>query len=382
MTEDRDEALPLIDEAVRSGCRFKRACAEIGLDPRTVQRWRKQPDGGHDKRRGPKTSPRQKLTPQERATVLATANSPEFRNISPKQIVPRLADQGEYIASESTFYRVLHAEDQMAHRNAAKPRKVKRPDELVATGPNAIWSWDITYLPSPVRGRFYYLYLFVDVWSRRIMKAVVHAEDSPDHSAAFLEEAFRAQGIEPDALSLHADNGGAMKGATMLATMQALGIVPSFSRPGVSDDNPFSEALFRTLKYVPCYPKQPFASLEAAWAWVERFVAWYNSEHLHSAIGFVTPDDRHHGRDIGVLDARHLVYEAARRGRPERWSGPIRHWNAPATVALNPRDISTRARAKSELRCGARSLTSMVPQTTLSSGATLPRHHATTTAAA
>lgn len=382
MTEERGEALSLIDEAVSAGCRCRVACRELGLHPRTVQRWRKQPEGGRDARRGPHTAPRQKLSAEERAEVLDVANSPEFRNLSPKQIVPRLADRGEYVASESTFYRVLHAEQQMAHRGSAKPATSKRPEELIAAGPNQVWSWDITYLPGPVRGEFYYLYLFVDVWSRRIMKAVVHSDDSNEFAAELILQACREYGIEPETLTLHADNGGAMKGSTMLATMQSLGIVPSFSRPSVSDDNPYSEALFRTLKHVPFYPRKPFASLDAAWAWVERFVAWYNGEHCHSAIGFVTPDERHAGKDVAVLRARRHVYERARHQHPERWARAIRKWDAPALVALNPRELSTRARAASSLRCGAESATSMVPSTTPSSDATRRRHHASTRAAA
>lgn len=382
MTEERSETLSLVAEAVEGGCRLERACNELGLDVRTVQRWRAQPAGGLDARRGPRTQPRQKLTAKERAKVLDVANSPEFRSLSPKQIVPRLADQGEYIASESTFYRVLRAADQLAHRGATKPRTVTRPEEVVATGPNQVWSWDITYLPSAMRGKFYYLYLFVDVWSRRIMKAVVHAEESADLAATLLCEACREHGIGPGELTVHSDNGGPMTGATMLATMQSLGIVPSFSRPSVSDDNPFSEALFKTLKYVPSYPRKPFASLEAAWAWVERFVAWYNGEHRHSAIGFVTPDERHSGVDVDVLLARRRVYDAARLRRPDRWSGLARKWDAPALVALNPREISTRARAASSLRCGAESTTSMVPPSPSTSAPTHPRHHAATRAAA
>ena len=278
--------------------------------------------------------------------------------------MPALADRGTYLASESTLYRVLRAEGQLVPRGAAKPRAHKRPDEVVATGPCQVWSWDITYLPSPVRGKFFYLYLFVDVWSRRIVKAVVHESESAELAATALDEACGEQGICKGMLTVHSDNGGPMKGATMLATMQALGIVPSFSRPSVSDDNPFSEALFRTLKYVPSYPRKPFASRDAAWAWVERFVAWYNGEHRHSAIGFVTPDERHRGVDIDVLASRRRVYEAARARTPSRWSRGIRAWSAPAEVALNPRDRSTRARAASPLRSGAESTTSTAPPTT------------------
>jgi len=375
VSEARGEALSLVAQAVGAGCRVAVACRELGLHPRTVQRWRAAPKGGVDRRCGPKSTPKQRLSSAERQAVLAVANSPEFRNCSPKQIVPALADRGEYLASESTFYRLLHEADQMAHRGMARPRTVHRPEEVIATGPNQVWSWDITYLRASVRGAYYYLYLFVDVWSRRIMKAMVLAEESAEHAAQLLAEACQEHGIEPDALTLHSDNGGPMKGATMLATMQTLGIIPSFSRPSVSDDNPYSEALFRTLKYVPSYPRKPFDSVDAAWAWVERFVAWYNGKHRHSAIGFVTPDERHAGHDIAVLHARREVYDRARQRAPERWSGNVRQWRAPAQVALNPRDLSTRARAAAALRCGAQPTTSMVPLQAPLQGSTKPRHH-------
>jgi transposase InsO family protein len=145
-----------------------------------------------------------------------------------------------------------------------------------------------------------------------------------------------AEGIHQDGLVLHADNGGPMKGATMLATLQKLGVVPSFSRPSVSDDNPYSESLFRTLKYVPAYPSKPFESIETARRWVHGFVQWYNNEHRHSAIRYVTPNQRHRGADRKLLKQREAVYEAARQRNPERWSGKTRNWNPVKEVWLNP----------------------------------------------
>jgi transposase InsO family protein len=376
MNDVRVTTLSLIAEAMANGCRLSAACREIDLDPRTVQRWQKQRDGGADQRKGPHSTPQQKLTDQERKVVVETANAPEFRDLAPKQIVPRLADRGQYIASESTFYRILHAEGQMAHRSPSKPRTVERPEELIATGPNEVWSWDITYLPAKTRGTFFYLYLFVDVWSRRIMKAVVLGEESAEHAARLLADACIEHDVQPQILTLHSDNGGPMKGSAMLVTMQSLGVVPSFSRPGVSNDNPYSEALFRTLKYVPSYPRKPFASIDAAWAWVERFVEWYNGEHRHSAIGFVTPDERHRGHDVGVLLARRDVYAAAQRRHPARWSRHPRQWNAPAHVSLNLRDRQTKARAAEGLRIGAPPTTSMVPAMATKTSNATPRHHA------
>ena len=209
-----------------------------------------------------------------------------------------------------------------------------------------MWSWDITYLRSALRGTFYFLYLIVDIWSRKIVGWSVEESESTDLAAALFCRACAMLGIDPDGLVLHSDNGGPMKGCTMLATLQYLGVVPSFSRPHVSDDNPYSESLFRTLKFRPGYPTKPFSSIEEARAWVEAFVAWYNTQHLHSAVGFVTPDDRHNGRDILLLERRRLVYESARRRHPERWSGTTRSWEHIDTVALNPQSDSSMTMAR------------------------------------
>lgn len=288
--------------------------------------------------------------------MLSVANSPEFRDLSPKQIVPRLADQGQYLASESSFYRILRAEGQMAHREPSKPARHKPPKEKVATAPNQVWSWDITYLAAAIRGTFYYLYLVLDVYSRKIVAWAVYEEECSNLSAPLLKAACEREQIEEGQLVLHSDNGGPMKGATMLATLQSLGVASSFSRPRVSNDNPFSESLFRTLKYRPEYPRRPFESLEAARAWVERFVWWYNEAHLHSSIGYVTPGQRHHGEDTKILAHRREVYAEARQKHPERWSGSTRSWEAPLEVVLNRAGGRRREEKKDVARAEAAAL--------------------------
>jgi putative transposase len=328
--------MKLIDDAVDAGARLGNSCEVLELTPRTIQRWRRQGERSFDRRFGPKTPPGNKLSKAERKKVLEAANRPEHRDLSPKQIVPRLADEGIFIASESTFYRILHEEDALHHREPSKPRTVSRPREHIATGPCQVLSWDITYLRSAVRGAFHYLYLVEDVWSRKIVGWAVHEEESMELASQLIDDTARRLGRDPKGIVLHSDNGSPMKGSTMLATLQRLGIVPSFSRPSVSDDNPYSEALFRTLKYRPEYPRGAFKSIEAARLWVEGFVAWYNTEHLHSAIGFVTPEDRHIGQDKRVLAERQRIYAAARTRNPERWSGKIRAWEHVEVVKLNP----------------------------------------------
>lgn len=268
------------------------------------------------------------------------ATSPEFRDVSPHQIVPALADQGRYLASESTFYRILREEELMEHRASSQlPRP--RPQTLVATGPNQVYTWDITYLKSAVRGEFFYLSMFEDLFSRKIVGWRLDEEESMDHSSELITRICWAEGVRPGEVHLHSDNGGPMKGSTMLATLQRLGVIPSFSRPQVSDDNPYSEALFRTMKYWPAYPSGPFEDIEAARRWVEAFVDWYNHRHLHSSIRFVTPADRHAGLDGEILGRRKAVYEAAQAKRPERWSGSVRNWTPIAEVVLNPAQATT-----------------------------------------
>jgi transposase InsO family protein len=268
--------------------------------------------------------------------VLDVLNAPLFRDLPPNQIVPRLADMKEYVASESTMYRILREEQQLVHREPSQPRVHSRPKERVATGPGQVCSWDISYLRSSVRGRFYYLYMFVDVWSRKIVGWQVHEDESSELAAELFNQICWEQDLDPAGLVLHQDNGGPMKGSTLLATLQTLGVIASFSRPRVSDDNPYSEALFRTLKYRPDYPSKPFNSLEEARAWVERFVSWYNTAHRHSAIRFVTPEQRHTGEDRVLLKNRERVYQLARKRNPKRWSGRTRNWRPPTTVYLNP----------------------------------------------
>lgn len=276
------------------------------------------------------------MSEAEQQLIVEIASSKPYRDLPPSQIVPILADSGLYVASEASFYRILRQAKLLAHRGRARARKHSRPREHVACGPNQVWSWDITYLRSPIRGSFWYLYLVEDVWSRKIVGWAVHDRESPELASELIGRTVRREGAEPRRLVLHSDNGGPMKGATLVATLERLGILPSYSRPRVSDDNPYSEALFRTLKGRPEYPQGPFGSLEDARRWVEGFVDWYNHEHRHSAIQYVTPAQRHEGRHTAILADRKEVYEQAKKDNPARWSGQVRNWEPVATVVLNP----------------------------------------------
>lgn len=337
-----------IDEACVAGARLTPACRLLGISPRTLQRWRQDGEVKSDGRKeaAQQREPANKLSEQERQQILAIANSEGFAQMPPSQIVPALADRGYYIASESSFYRVLREADQLAHRGKAKAPSHCRPLPLQATAPNQLWSWDITYLATTVKGIFFYLYLIMDVYSRKIVGWEVFETESADHAAAVFRKAHLREGIAGNALVLHSDNGSPMKGATMLATLQRLGVMPSFSRPAVSDDNPYSEALFKTLKYHPGFPDKPFDSLQEAREWVAGFQHWYNEVHRHSGLKFVTPGQCHRGEDIAILEQRAALYEATKAQRPERWSGSTRDWQRERIVYLNPNKSTKKMEVK------------------------------------
>jgi len=328
--------LASLAEACAAGAGLAAACRLIGISPRTVERWRARPDSD-DLRCGPKRTPTNALSQAEQAQVVTVMTSTRYQGVSPNQLVPMLADEGLYLASESTMYRLRRKLGLRSRRPSVGRTDVARASRLHrATGPNQVWSWDITWLPTPVRGRYLYLYLVVDVWSRRIVGWSIEEHETAEAAAVLIQRICRDTGVDPKGLVLHSDNGKPMRGSTMVATLQRLGIIPSFSRPHVSDDNPYSEALFRTLKYTPSYPNLPFADVEVASRWMARFAAWYNSEHRHSGIRFVTPDERHFGVEAGVLERRDTLYARAKASNPERWSSKTRNWTAVGAVVLNP----------------------------------------------
>ena len=260
--DERAMIVAAIEAAVVAGARRREAARLVGLSRRTLERWR----GAHpvDVRYGPKQAPAHRYTDAERRAISTTVTQPAYRDLSPHHIVPRLADTDVYLASESTIDRVLRAEDLLMRRGRANAPVVRHVPALIAHGPNQVWSWDITYLPTTVRGRFLYLYLILDVWSRKIVAAHVYDTECATHAAALFARTCQRAALDPRGLVLHADTGDPMKGSTMVATLERLGVLPSFSRPRVSNDNPFSEALFRTLKYCPTYPSRPFTDLDAA----------------------------------------------------------------------------------------------------------------------
>lgn len=335
---ERQRIIGNIAQACRGGATLQRACRVVGISLNCWYRWQQDSSVLPDRRpETPRPEPANKLSVQERSDILAVCNSSRFGSLPPTQIVPLLADEGCYLASESSFYRVLRQAGQVGHRGrAALPHRVAKPASHTATAPNQVWSWDVTWLPGAVKGQFYKLYLIEDIFSRFPVGWEVHEEETGELAADLVQRSVLAQRCATRPLVLHSDNGAPMKSYSLKAKLEALGIVPSHSRPRVSNDNPFSESLFRTLKYWPKWPRKGFASLEQARQWVKRFIHWYCHEHRHSGIRFVTPAQRHQGLDKSLLQCRHQLYLAARNARPERWSGATRNWSWIGAVQLNP----------------------------------------------
>lgn len=339
--EDRQSLARDIEEAQEAGARLEQACETAGISVRTLQRWK----AGHGLVAGDgrpvavHPTPAHALTPAERQEILRVANEPRFADMPPARIVPMLADEGVYIASESSFHRVLRAHGQTRHRGrASAPRPSRPPTTHVATATRQLWCWDMTFLPAVVTGRWFYLYLILDVYSRKVVGFEVHDCDDADHAAHLVKRTALAEGLHAMAEKpvLHGDNGATLKATTVLAMLHWLGVKPSYSRPRVSDDNAYVESLFRTAKYRPEFPSKGFADLANARCWAARFVHWYNHEHRHSGIQYVSPAQRHAGQDTSILAARHVLYSEAQDRHPRRWSRGTRNWTPVRAVTLNP----------------------------------------------
>lgn len=327
----------MIDEAVDSGARKYKACEELGLTVRTYQRWTEAGGLKVDGRAGAQRSkPANQLSSLEKTRVLEIINSEEYKNLPPSQIVPALADQGEYIASESSFYRIMHEHKQQHPRGRSKAPENRPVSTHEATAPNEVWCWDITWLPGPVRGVYYYLYLILDIYSRKVVGWEVHEEESSENASRLVTRAHYRESVGNKPLVLHSDNGSPMKGSTLLTTLYKLNVASSYNRPRVSNDNAYAESIFRTCKYRPDYPYKGFNDIAGARRWVLQFVHWYNHEHKHSGIKFVSPTQRHAGKDNEIMRQRESVYAAAKAKNPGRWSGSTRNWTLPEAVFLNP----------------------------------------------
>lgn len=348
---DRRRIVELVNEARTAGARLRRVCDELGIGLNTYRRWSVQ--GCEDQRSHvSRPTPSHALTQSERQAVLHACHRREFASLPPAQIVARLLDDEQtYLASESTFYRILHAAGEQRRRGRQSAPRHKGPPRRHRTDhPNAVWSWDVTYLPTLVRGQFFYLYLIVDIYSRKIVGYEVFESENMANSSQVIQRAVLREQCGHRPLVLHGDNGSAMKGSTIYTKLEELGVTPSHSRARVSNDNACSESLFRTCKYHPAFPATGFTDLTDTRQWVGQFVHWYNEQHRHSEIRYVTPAQRHAGLDHSILARRHALYQAARAHHPARWSGKTRNWQPIGSVWLNPEKETTVIHDQNELK--------------------------------
>ena len=293
----------------------KAACEAMGVSRATYYR-KLKPKG----KPGPRPKSKRALSKQERQEVLTVCHSEEFIDRPPATITATLADRGVYLCSTRTMYRVLDDAQEIKERRsqAIHPPYVK--PELCATAPNQVWTWDITDLKGPVRGSRFKLYVTIDLFSRLVVGWTVQAKEDDHIARDFHHETYLRQGIQPGDLTLHSDRGGAMVSKTMGQLLIDLEVTRSFSRPHISDDNPYSESQFKTLKYSPQFPER-FGSIQDAISFCRCYFNWYNNKHRHSGISMLTPASVHEGRAGAILAARQVVLDQAYEAHPERFTG-------------------------------------------------------------
>ena len=284
----------------------------------------------------PRPTPAHALSADERAEVRAALNSQRFMDQAPRQVYAALLDEGDYLCHWRTMYRILAAHGEVGERRLIRRHPTYKKPELLAEHPNQVWSWDITWLRGAQKLEKYPLYTVLDIFSRYVVGWMIAEVESSELAKQLIAETARKQGIQPDQLTLHADNGSPMTGKPLSQLLVDLGITKSHSRPHTSDDNPFSEAQFKTMKYRPNYPDR-FASIDEARTWARTFFAWYNDDHYHSGLNLMTPASVHYGEAIAVQQHRQYVMSAAFEAYPERFRGGLpRAKGAPMAVYINP----------------------------------------------
>lgn len=334
--ESREMAVTLINEAQRSGARLWKACEVLEISISTFRRW----SAGHltDRRKGALKQIPRKFTLEEEQAIVDICCSKNYKDDNPYKIHASLLDEGTYIGSISSFYRVLRRKGLLSHRGNTRPGQIRsKPSEKIATGKNQVWCWDITWLASDIRGIYYYAYTIIDIWDRSIVKWAIHDREDEALSVELFEHALRNNGY-PD-VWVHSDNGNPMKGVTLLALFYGLGICNSYSRPRVSNDNPFIEAWFKTLKYDVSYPGK-FSSIEDARKWFAVFVDSYNTNHSHSGLNFITPQQVRSGQYESIVVNRNKVMMEAKSKNPQRWSSMVKQLPEKHVVVLNPVNLT------------------------------------------
>lgn len=333
--EEKQEILDFVNFYVLLGIvRLSILCFYIGVSERSIQRWNIY--GVQDKRKGAPKKVVRKLSTEQRTHIYNVACSSEYKDLNPHEIYNCLLDKGIYLASESTFYRILREHHALTHRRETKENIVrKKPDELRATAKKQVWMWDITWLKSEIQGKYYFAYVVEDLFDRSIVGWTIQETESDEHAKNLFMDLTLKEKAQPQ--FIHSDNGNAMKGLTLIAFYYRLGIVPSFSRPRVSDDNPYIESFFKTLKYSCGYPRF-FTSLTHARTWFASFIHWYNNEHMHSGLQYVTPHQKRTGAHIELFAKRNAVLELAKQKYPLRWGNRSTKKYQPTQVeVLNPK---------------------------------------------
>jgi len=313
---------------------IKRACQELAV-PRASY-YRQQQHGMYPLDADRRRSSARRLREEERAAVLTCLHEERFQDCSPAQVYASLLDEGQYHCSIRTMYRLLAAEGENRERRDQLIRPAYAKPELLATSPNQLWSWDITKLRGPAKWTFYYLYVILDVFSRYVTGWMIAYRESADLAKQLIEESYEKQKIVPGQLTVHADRGSSMTSKSVALLLSDLGVVKTHSRPHVSDDNPYSEAHFKTLKYRPGFPDR-FSSLEEARCFCQEFFLWYNHEHHHAGLNLMTPATVHYGQAEKRISARQSVLDAAYQAHPERFvKRPPQHPSLPEAVWINP----------------------------------------------
>lgn len=313
---------------------IKGACEVLNVPRSRVYRANQPPGEPTDR-----PTPVHALSVEERQEVRDILNSERFMDQAPRQVYAALLDEGTYLCHWRTMYRILATYDEVRERRLLRCHPTYQKPELLAEAPNVVWSWDITYLRGEATWIHYPLYTVLDIFSRYVVGWMLAEVESSKLASQLIAETAFKQGIQPDQLTLHADNGSPMKGKPLSQLLVDLGITRSHSRPHTSDDNPFSEAQFKTLKYRPDYPDR-FSSFAAAQQWVREFFTWYNEEHYHSGLNLFTPASVHYGAATRLQHQRQSVMVAAYHAHPERFRQGIPGVKgAPSAVWINPPQV-------------------------------------------
>jgi putative transposase len=295
---------------------IRTACSALALPRGTFYRWK------NPKEKVPRPAPPLGLSKTERSGVLAVLHEERFVDRAPREIYAALLDEKSYLCSIRTMYRILEQEEELKERRKQVCRAHYTKPELLATGPNQVWSWDITKLKGPAKWSYYYLYVILDIFSRYVVGWMVAQRELAVLARKLIDETMKKQSIQPGQLVIHADRGSSMTSKQVAFLLADLGVTKSHSRPSVSNDNPYSEAQFKTMKYRPEFPER-FGSIEDARGFCQTFFPWYNTEHYHSGLGLLTPKDVHYGRASHIVEARQEVLRAAYEKHPERFKGRV-----------------------------------------------------------